>query len=404
VVTLVLVVGLSSFLVSNRHDLSIFSKSSRSSISTTSSVTRTSDNVIQGNDNLRRETADGRLESSVSDEITQIAETKAPVEPTIAPMTPLPPPTTSPTTTRLMQNSTTESVASSSSWPSLSRNIADSQNRLIVLIASCPYLDLVDNLVQSLLALKLENYVVVPLDESARSYAIELFGADHVVAVPPFAPSFPPKQAKFNSPAFAKITSVRPQILHAFLEQGFTIFYNDVDVVWRKSIFEVFDPTDDTNGNSEASDAVDMVAMVDSHPVEEAFICSCYLYLKPTTPMKSFLLHWQSLLDSGAKKKKKKKYKNDQEAIYDAYQDITKPKDGKKSSLKATLYPSDNEYFPSGSVYDIWPSEKRSNAYLVHNNFIRGHNFKINRFLKWNLWKPSSKMEDIDLDACNSKA
>ncbi|CAJ1966370.1 unnamed protein product [Cylindrotheca closterium] len=334
------------------------------------------------------------LESSTSAEAHTI-ETNAPIEPTIAPTTLSP--TIAPTKAK---NSTSESVTLSR-WPSLSRNIADSKNRLIVLIASCPYLDLVDNLVQSLLALELHNYVVVPLDESARSYAIELLGADHVVAVPPFAPSLPAlKQAKFNSPAFAKITSVRPQVLHAFLDQGFTIFYNDVDVVWRKNIFEVFDPAGE---NTETSDAVDMVAMVDSHPVEEAFICSCYLYLKPTSPMKNFLLHWQSLMDGAAKKEKKKRYKNDQEAIYDAYQDITKPKNGKESSLKATLYPSDNEFFPSGAVYDIWPGEKQSNAYLVHNNFIRGHNFKINRFLRWNLWKPSSKMEEMDL-TCNGKA
>ena len=113
--------------------------------------------------------------------------------------------------------------------------------------------------------------------------------------------------------------------------------------------------------------------------------------------MKNFLLLWQSLLDGGDQKKKTK-YKNDQEAIYDAYQQIIKPKDGKQSQLKATLYPSDNQYFPSGAVYDIWPSDKQSNTYLVHNNFIRGHNFKINRFLKWNLWKPSSQIDEMDLN------
>ncbi|KAL3927421.1 MAG: hypothetical protein SGBAC_013093 [Bacillariaceae sp.] len=363
VVKLVLVVGLSSLLVSYRHDLSIFVEP-RSSTSTTSATVLGATNIgIQGSDNLRREaSAESEGSDAAERQIIIVTETKAPVQLTI--------------------------------------NIADSRNRLIVLIASCPYLDLVDNLVQSLLVLQLHNYVVVPLDEASRSYAMELFGDEHVVGVPPFAPSLSGKQAKFNSPAFAKITSVRPQVLHAFLEQGFTIFYNDVDVVWRKNIFEVFDPSDEGGDKKN----VDMVAMVDSHPVEEAFICSCYLYLKPTSPMKKFLLHWQSLLDNTTTKKpKKKKYKNDQEAIYDAYQDITKTKDGTKSSLQTTLYASDNEYFPSGAVYDVWPSEKQSNAYLVHNNFIRGHNFKINRFLKWKLWNPSSKMEEMDLE-CNAKA
>jgi hypothetical protein len=275
-------------------------------------------------------------------------------------------------TLQTLQNNNSSSLP----WPfQLSEDLSDSKNRLVVLIVSCPYMDFVDNLVESLKTLALTNYVVVPLDPLAENYAVQLLSKKHVVSVPPFVPTFnAQKAAKFNTRPFQKITSVRPKILHAFLLQGYTVFYNDVDVVWRHNILDMLDDHTDS----------DMIAMVDSHAVDEAYICSCYLYLRPTDTMKDFLQHWQALIDFDTKKK----YKNDQEAIYDAYQAY-----GDK--LSAKLYLSDNPFFPSGAVYDVWTSEPKSKAWLIHNNFIKGHDFKINRFLKWDLWKPSGQLDKM---------
>lgn len=267
--------------------------------------------------------------------------------------------------------------ASILSWsPLVAADLSDSKNRLVVLIASCPYLDFVDNLVESLKNLGVSNYVVVPLDPLAEEYAVALLSRRHVVTIPPFVPEFNAQRAaKFNTRAFKRITSIRPMVLNAFLQQGYTVFYNDIDVVWRGNILDMLDNHTDS----------DMVAMVDSHAVEQAMICSGYLYLRPTDATKEFLDYWQSLLDSDASKKN---YKNDQEAIYDAYQEF-------QGKLKTKLYPSDNPFFPSGAIYDIWSPEQQSDAWLIHNNFIKGHDFKINRFLRWDLWKPSGKLDDM---------
>jgi hypothetical protein len=298
--------------------------------------------------------------------------------PRLQPQVEMPPPT--------FINQFNESYESSASsiWPFRRLDyLADSKNRLVVLIISCPYLDFVDNLVSSLRTIGVNNFLVVPLDPVAEKFARKLVSPEHVVPCPPFVPTFNSKRAaKFNTKPFKKLTSTRPKILESLIRLGYTIFYCDVDVYWKRNIFELLDTDEDTFGK-------DLVAMVDTpHPIEEGHVCSCYLYLQPTYNTKAFLQYWQQFIDTG-------KYKNDQLAIYEAYKTFT--------NLSGKLYPNNNPYFPSGAVYDnAMTEEEKSQVWLVHNNFIKGHDFKINRFLKWGLWKPSGKLDALEWE-CDTR-
>lgn len=103
-------------------------------------------------------------------------------------------------------------------------------------------------------------------------------------------------------------------------------------------------------------------------------------------------------MDNSAKKEKKKNTKLTKKPF-------TTPTKISRSKKRGEIIESDlvSEYFPSGlsTIFGLRkrPKETQSTAYFVHNNFIRTHNFKIDLFIKWNLWKPSAKEAFCWLDS-----
>lgn len=263
-------------------------------------------------------------------------------------------------------------------------NFVDSSNQLIVLIASCPYLDFLDNIVESMKAVGVQNYVIVPMDTMTYDYCIQLLPPSRVVSVPPFAPQdidFD-EPATFGTKRFKELTASRPLILTAFLEMGYTVFYTDLDVFWKQNILNVFQKDLEQNKN------LDMIAMVDKDEIEDGFICSCYLYFRPNPTIIQFLQLWKSYIDTG-------KYGNDQYAIYEAYKSY-------KNKFQSKVYPHDNEYFPSGRDYVNMTVAQKDNVYLMHNNWIRRHPQKLERFKEWNAWRPSGNLQNFNWTCASS--
>eukprot|EP00521_Asterionellopsis_glacialis_P016780 CAMPEP_0195299784 /NCGR_PEP_ID=MMETSP0707-20130614/26185_1 /TAXON_ID=33640 /ORGANISM="Asterionellopsis glacialis, Strain CCMP134" /LENGTH=186 /DNA_ID=CAMNT_0040362273 /DNA_START=6 /DNA_END=563 /DNA_ORIENTATION=+ len=95
------------------------------------------------------------------------------------------------------------------------------------------------------------------------------------------------KRSSFMQGGFKELTSFRPQILYHFLQKGYTIFYNDIDMVWLGNAWEEFDDLYDeihTENNS--------ISAVFTDDVPSGDVCSCMMFMKPTPPNMDFLMEW----------------------------------------------------------------------------------------------------------------
>lgn len=136
----------------------------------------------------------------------------------------------------LTATSTQNNSTSATPWPGRVDHIVDSRNRIVILIATCPYLEMLDNMIGSMRKVNVSNFVVVPLDETTHNVSCKLY-PDNTVSIPPFtklASTLEP--ATYGSKEFQALTASRPVILSAFLNLGYTVFYCDIDTVDRKSV------------------------------------------------------------------------------------------------------------------------------------------------------------------------
>ena len=169
------------------------------------------------------------------------------------------------------------------------------------------------------------------------------------VSTPSFALTYGTKQ-------FYKMMSARPSYILKYLEKGFNTLFTDIDSVWLKDPFQSF------NGD------FDIWMQMDG----ETF-CTGLMAIKSTKDSIKLMNTWKESLD--------KKLVNDQFEFNDIY----KKANIKIKSLNTNLFPSGNLYFKK------FNDSERKNVTIVHNNYIKGHKEKLQRFLKFNLWFPERK-------------
>lgn len=266
------------------------------------------------------------------------------------------------------------------------------KKRLIVAASNAGYADFADNFFQSLLDLNVTNFVLVPLDTTAYEILHEVYPKHVLPLIPGLAgPEAVTEAADFGSEEFEKLTSTRPIFLLPFLEKGYTIFYNDIDMVWKRNAWAVVDDLD-WEAKEEFGDTsltVPTTLLWDDGPEQ---VCSCLLYLPPSPETILVLTEWRDeiVLGSG-------KYTNDQIPFMALLSEIGLSSDvarfdGEDSGLIRLI--QNNEMFPHGQKYfdNFGNLYNRSNAVIVHNNWIVGKEEKRERFEELGLWKPTGKV------------
>eukprot|EP00250_Pteridium_aquilinum_P033265 c5387_g1_i1 orf=355-1404(-) len=257
---------------------------------------------------------------------------------------------------------------------------AVAQNNTVILCAvSQPYLPFLINWLISIARHHRHHAVLVIAEDYATLYAVNERWPGHAVLVPP-APAL--QQAhKFGSQGFFNFTSRRPRHLLQILELGYSVLYNDVDMVWLKDPFSYF------KGNYDIyfTDDMTKVKPLDhSHKLPppgkkgRTYICSCMLFIRPTHGGKLILSKWIEELQAQPWSPHAKA--NDQPAFNWA---LNKTADTVKNYLLPQLA------FPSGGLYfknETWRSETRGKQAIIHNNYITGFEKKIKRFRDFNLW------------------
>lgn len=265
-------------------------------------------------------------------------------------------------------------------------------NTVIVCAVSQPYLPFLNNWLISIQRHGRQHGVLVIAEDYATLYTVNERWPGHAVLVPP-APALQHAH-RFGSQGFFNFTSRRPRHLLQILELGYSVLYNDVDMVWLKDPFPYF------KGNYDIYFTDDM-ATVKPHDHPHAlpapgkngrtYICSCMLFIRPTPGGKRILKKW--IKEVKAQPWSPKVKTNDQPAFNWALN---------KTASKVNLYVLPQQAFPSGGLYfknETWRNETQEKHVIIHNNYITGFEKKIHRFHEFKLWF----VDDNDLNSTLQK-
>ncbi|KAL2343603.1 hypothetical protein Fmac_004888 [Flemingia macrophylla] len=250
---------------------------------------------------------------------------------------------------------------------------------VIVCIVSQPYLPFLNNWLISIAMHHRHHMVLVIAEDYASLHRVNQLWPGHAVLIPPVLDA--DAAHKFGSQGFFNFTARRPSHLLKILELGYSVMYNDVDMVW------LADPFPYLEGNHDVYFTDDMTAIKPlnhSHDLPppgkkgRPYICSCMIFLRPTDGAKLILKKWIEELQMQPWSKTMKS--NDQPAFNWALM---------KNAKEADLYLLPQPAFPTGGLYfknKTWVTETKGMHVIIHNNYIVGFEKKIKRFRDYGLW------------------
>lgn len=251
---------------------------------------------------------------------------------------------------------------------------------LIVCTVSQPYLEFLNNWLISLAKQNRHQAALILAEDYATLDFVNSRWPGHAVLIPPALNSATPS-LRFGSQGFFNFTSRRPQQLLEILNLGYSVMYNDVDMVWLADPFSYFKNKRDVY----ITDDMAVLKPEDhSHALPppgkkgRTYICSCMLFLRPTEGAKLLLRAWMKELHEHQWSPSLKA--NDQPAFNWALN---------HTAGQVDVYLLPQVAFPSGGLYfknDTWRKETANKHVIVHNNYVVGFDQKIKRFRNHNLW------------------
>lgn len=252
--------------------------------------------------------------------------------------------------------------------------------------ANADFCEFADNWAQSLLLNNVNNFVLVPLDGEAERVLKKAYPLNTVPLMPGLKREITHVKG-FRSQEFKDLTASRPIFLRAFLEKGWPVYYNDIDMYWKQNAFEAIDKF---NEKTESN----VMLWHDG-----GSLCSCMLYLLPTPQSMQLLEQWEREIQENH-------HTNDQVAF-----NVVTEKWGweanKENEQGVRVFKNSDE-FPHGVRYFGKPNQQvseekvqaRAKTIVVHNNWIIGKEKKRARFEEFGIWTPSGK---IDVDSTTSQ-
>ena len=341
-------------------------------------------------------------------------------------------------------------ITGDSKWPpeQLMKGNVDNYNRAVVSLVRITEIAMADNFLFSLERNNVKNFVVVPLDKESYD-ALSSIYPGHVL--PPMRVSEGDISAdKSNVPLAHGIVQSRQKILQAFLKAGYTVFYNDLDSVWKSNAFIHIDNALEQaksfyskTPNNEKKDIhlppqdFDAVFMDDTRPNNEKQYSAAQMYLLPTEVSIMFLEKWSDQVNNMVVgdyrqalqlmiRPLKLDESTDSTNTWMTLRFINNPhylySDDKLKKVNvqgsADTVPNDElennrvhdmnillgdvYKFPPGWMYfssarknfieKSFDKSQREHVIIVHNNFERMYDRKIKLFQQNELWHPSGRL------------
>jgi rhamnogalacturonan II specific xylosyltransferase len=255
---------------------------------------------------------------------------------------------------------------------------SDGIPRVIVAAVTFEFVDFADNFANSLLALSISNFVLVPLDIKTYEVLHESY-PEHTLPIMPGLANHRNGSPEFGSDAHKLLASSLPFIILSFLQHGYAVFYNDVDTVWQQNAWHFLDKQ---NRNK----MFDQILWQDT----DYQICTCMLYVLPTKDSIFLIEEWEDVIHIELRNKNSVSSDQDSFAEVAARRQIL----SEGGVFGRTNVIVNDEHFPAGKHYS-WSQKIPDNekAIIVHNNWIVGKRAMKDRFMTAGLWNPSGRVE-----------
>ena len=233
------------------------------------------------------------------------------------------------------------------------------------------------------------NYVLIATDGDALA-RLRVEEAGHVVRWPDSGAAASSRsdaaQLRYRSRGWTRLMFAVPQMVRWVLQLGLGVLWSDTDVVALR------DPWPLVRSLASAAPPATLIASVDgrvpaddphecgaSYSVDARWgtssgggkLCGGLFYLRAGEPALRFLDAWERLLRApGAGAKNQPHYNAAVRA----------------TGLPLRVLPCD--LFPNGFRYadEAWRRAQRRAPVMVHNNWIKGHAAKLERFTRWHIW------------------
>ncbi|CAA0838942.1 UDP-D-xylose\\x3aL-fucose alpha-1-3-D-xylosyltransferase MGP4 [Striga hermonthica] len=252
-------------------------------------------------------------------------------------------------------------------------------NTLIVCAVSEAYLPFLNNWLISIARQRQQDRVLVIAEDYPTLEKVNERWPGHAVLVPPALEAA--SAHKFGSQGFFNFTARRPRHLLQILELGYNVMYNDVDMVWLADPFPYLEGEHDVYFTDDMAYVKPLDHSHDLPPPGKkgrTYICSCMIYLRPTSGAKLLLNKWIEELQAEPWSRAKKA--NDQPAFNWALN---------KTAGQVDVYLLPQKAFPTGGLYfknKTWVKETKGMHVIIHNNYIIGFEKKTKRFREYGLW------------------
>ncbi|CAM9141525.1 unnamed protein product [Scytosiphon promiscuus] len=260
------------------------------------------------------------------------------------------------------------------SWPPtyVLEHVASDEGLIIVNNVNCGYLDFATNFLLAARKVSDTKVLWVAMDETAFDFMDNL--------APGCAAMFPSedserhhaiKAGKMGDETFRAQVLIRPNMLRHILMQGYTLLWTDSDMVWLGDPLPSLPDMHD-------SEAAELMIQQDGSVGNP---CTCFLFMKPTELVIGLLDKWiQSIVEA-------EEWYEDQASQIPFRGPLHEQL---QAGMKLEYFPV--ESFPSGKFFFDYPYEENyarihyEKILIVHDNYIKGHERKRQRFEAYHLW------------------
>lgn len=234
--------------------------------------------------------------------------------------------------------------------------IIKQDNFVIISNANYGYLEFALNFWQHYQKLGYENIVFIAEDCAAYSFLENAVGKQHVA--PPLLQGTSNEAQIYGSKGFGKIASMRPIYMHYFLNRGVSVVWQDLDSVPLQDPMK-FIPR--------GFDAVLVDDQSTDFHYSSNYLCSCFIYMNPSSGTLSTLKLWLEELKVG----------EDVNQLA-----FNRAISAARVAQKMTVAILPRTVFPNGVDFDRF----KNTAVWIHANYKKGSKRKKDFLIERNAW------------------
>lgn len=193
---------------------------------------------------------------------------------------------------------------------------------------------------------------------------------------------------QFGTEEYRKLVYGRPTHIKRKLEQGHSVFYNDIDTVWRRNPLLFI-----LQAQNKLRHPLDLYVQYEfrgylrewRRDPAEADYCTGIMAIRSNPITIQFISDWEDRLTQNPK------HRTDQSTFNYVIGEDTYNRNNNHNRNNLNHAPLPLSEFPNGKLFfNLWKLRpwRRRHAVIVHANYMSGHDLKKERLGQHNLWDP----------------